>query len=181
VGERKRERERERERVALKYPKLKHPKQRTSTNVSNRFGRCDSSITHLISKLYCHSRGWSLLKHFLMTSLNGTVTLEKMNSITVRIRKDLKLHVTRIRDVSLQQDTIIRKRSQGLTSSRLELCLKFIRCVHNSHTLTTSTEYGFDHHRKSHIFGFLEQKLIVLLITVIPRNTRNTSFCHDTF
>lgn len=153
----------------------------TGAFVSHGTCRIDCTLAHGVAQLLGHAGSRSFLQDLLMPSLHGAVALKQVHHIVVLVSKDLELNVTRTLDVSLQQHPVVREGGQGLALAGLQLLLKLVSGMHNTHALSTATQYRFDHQRKAHILRFGGQVLEALVVPVVARHNRHLSLDHDVF
>src|SRR5699024_196862 len=83
----------------------------TSTKVFYVASQLKSCFCHFIPHFLTNYRTWSLLKQFLMTTLDTTITFTKMNTISILIKKDLYFNVSCILYIFLYIEVTISKYS----------------------------------------------------------------------
>ena len=65
----------------------------TRITVTNMFYKSDRTLENSLTNLFRYSKCRCIFNNFLVTSLNRTVTVIKMNNISIIIRKDLNLNM----------------------------------------------------------------------------------------
>src|SRR5438132_4946944 len=101
--------------------------------------RGDRRFGHLLTKFVRVARSGRLLDHFLIPPLNGAVAFEEMDDVALSVAQDLKLDVTRLLDVSLQEQAVISERLGRLAPGRLDLALQLGRGAHDLHSFSSAT------------------------------------------
>ena len=69
---------------------------RTCANVTDRVRRRDRSLAHLAASRFSHSRRRRFFHHFLVTTLQRTIALEQVNTMSELIGKHLNLSLIHI-------------------------------------------------------------------------------------
>lgn len=94
--------------VMLIWVKVKYEFYCSCIIVSNSFCSLNSRTTNHISNLISNIRG-CFFNNFLMSSLNRTVSLIKMNIISMLIAKNLNLDMSWLSYILFNQNSIVRK------------------------------------------------------------------------
>ena len=87
---------------------------RSSINIAHCFGCLNCGLTNLGSNCLSNLRG-SLLNNFLMTSLDRAVSLIKVDIVSMLITEDLKLDMSWLLDVFLNNHMLIIKTLESLS------------------------------------------------------------------
>ena len=138
-------------------------------------------LSHFLSKLMRNGNTWRFFDHFLMTSLDGTVTLSEMNHVSVFVSKNLHLHMSRVLHKPFQIHGVVRKRMNGFLLRCFKQFGKLLLVSRNSHSFSAAACRSLDHHRKSDFFYcFLCFRYRVNRF-LCARNYRNFGFSHGVF
>ena len=86
----------------------------TSINITDSLGSLDCGLTNLCADLLGNLRR-CLFNDLLMTALDGAVALVKVYIVTMTISEYLKLDVTWLLNVSLNNDVLIIETLEGLS------------------------------------------------------------------
>lgn len=121
----------------------------TGIAVVDRLGELDSisqdGVASLDRQVLCRGK----LNDLLVTSLNGAVTLVKVDDVAVAVTKELNLNVLGLIQETLDEDSAVAEGRLSLRCSSLERVLEFLLVANNSHTTTTTSEGGLDDDRKA--------------------------------
>ena len=100
----------------------------------------------------------------------------------MRVGQDLQLDVPRIDQILFEEDRCVAKRGQCFPLTGPQRVHKVFLVPHQTHSLATTTQYGFDEYGKSNLLGLCEEKLgFLVAVTVVPRRRRNSSLFHNSF
>ena len=108
-----------------------------------------------------------------MPTLQRAIALEEIDAIAVRIREDLDLDVSRLRQIFLEQQRVVAEGGFRFALGAGDRVGKLSRGAHNAHPLATATRRSFDQHRIADALGFRTQCLEILGCTVIAGNERH--------
>ena len=116
----------------------------TSILVVGTGGQIAGILVQLLAKLVRERPSGGHLNDLLMTSLDGAITLVKMNNVAGTITKDLDLNVTGTLNELLHKDGTVTETGQSLTGGRLEEGLDILHVANDTHSLTTATHGSLD-------------------------------------
>lgn len=95
---------------------------------------------NLLREMRCRSD----LDDLLVTTLNGAVTLEKVDGVANSISEDLDLNVTRALKEALDEDSAIAERRLSLGNGALEGVLEVRLLAYDAHSTSSTTHRGLD-------------------------------------
>ena len=126
--------------------------------------RASAQATLPISVLWgsIDGRGGGLLDDFLISPLDGALTLAQMDDVPVRIGQDLDLDVPGAWDVALQKDAIIPEALSRLLPGFLESGGEFLGPVHDAQAPASAARGRLDENRVPELFGDSLQALRVV-------------------
>lgn len=81
-----------------------------------------------------------------MSSLDGTISLEEMDDISMRITQQLNLDMSRFIQKSLDEDSSISKSRLGFTDCTLETVFEGFLISYDTHASSSASHCGFDDH-----------------------------------
>src|SRR5438445_11639454 len=96
-----------------------------------------------------------------------------MNDVSIRIAEDLKLDVSRLFDVPLEQKAIVAERLHRLAARGIERPLELRRRPHDLHPLPAPARGDFDEDRKPDALSFVRQSGVRLILAGIAGTDRN--------
>lgn len=111
----------------------------------------------------------------LVTSLDGTVSLKEMDTVTLTIGKKLDFDVSGSVKESLDKDGTITESTLGLTDSSLKALLETLLVPNDSHTSSTTTHSSLDDDREPILLNELGSLVIRLDRTRSTGDDWNTS------
>ena len=120
---------------------------RSGIFVSCRFCGTHCHRSHFFSQSFIQHAAWRFFNHFLMISLNGTVTLPKLNDVAEFIGKNLKLNMFRLFDIFLDIHGIVSETADCFQLCYLEIFQKIFRCLRKPHAFSSASKCRFYHDR----------------------------------
>ena len=123
--------------------------------------------------------GWCFFNDFLVSALDGAVTLVEMNVVAKLIAEDLDLDVPWLGDVLLDEDAVVGEGLEGLSLAGLKRLHEFVSVPDDSHALASSAGNCLDQHRILHLVGLLEEIIGILFLAVVARHNWNVGSRHD--
>jgi hypothetical protein len=124
----------------------------TSRDVSDQATKADSSALHSLEGRLLGDSDRSLLNNLLMTTLNGTITTEQGDVVTVLISQQLNLQMAGVSSQLHDEDG----RTRNLVGGGIVESDKFLLVLDLSDTLTTTTFGSLDHNREANLLGLLQ-------------------------
>ena len=82
-------------------------------------------------------------------------------------------------NVLFNDDMLITEAFHSLTLGSIELIEELFFMSDNTHSLATAAEGGLDDDGEADLFGFTEQKLGILVVTMVARHDRHLRVAHD--
>ena len=122
----------------------------------------DCVLAKLIPELVRDSQGWSELDNLLVSSLDGAVTLEEVNDVSIVIAHDLDFDVLWTLKIFLKEYCAVAECSLSLALCSLNTFKQLLLIVGNSHSSTTATCSSLYYDRIS--AAFCELKSILCLL-----------------
>src|SRR5580700_534140 len=113
-----------------------------------------------------------------MAPLNGTISLEEVDTITARIGKDLYLDVAWPVEILLDQDAIVSKTVLSFTAASSQQIVELCDSVNHPHPFATAACPRFQHDGVSDHLGLRAQESGCLIFTVITWENRNPRLGH---
>ena len=122
---------------------------RSGICITDRFCSQYRVLIHFLPRLRIDRRRRRFLDQLLMVSLYRTVTLTERHDISMRIRHNLDLDMSRIDDKALNVHRVIPERIRGLLLRNVKLELKLIRRFRDTHALSSAAGGCLDHDRET--------------------------------
>src|SRR5579883_1503857 len=151
---------------------------RTSANIADARGAFHRCRTHSITHLFRNDRRGRLLYQFLVTTLNGALTLVIVNDGTMGIAEDLNLNVAWLIDILLDVDVTIVESRRCLGLRHHHLLREIVHIVNDTHTTASTASHGFDDDRKPNRFGNLTRLINILYNAIGAADNGHTCFTH---
>ena len=129
----------------------------TSRDVTDELTETNSGILHSLERVGLRDGDGSLFDNLLVTSLNGTITTEQGDVVSVLISKKLDLKMAGVAGKLHDKD----RRARNLAGGSLVESLEALLLGSLSDTLTTTTLRSLDHDREANLLGSLK--------TLLPR------------
>ena len=126
----------------------------TSIHIADSFGSLDCGLPNMSADLLSNLR-WCLFDDLLMAALDRAVALVKVYIVTMTVSEYLKLNVTWLLNISLNNNVLIIETLKGLSLSSIQLVMELLLMPHNSHTLATATEGCLDDNWEPDLFALL--------------------------
>jgi hypothetical protein len=150
----------------------------SSVKVPNSLCSCDCSISDSLSK-----KGVNLTRSFLddllVSSLDGAISLVKIDIVAMHISEDLHFDMPWLLNVLFNEHMVVTKTLHAFSLGSVQL-IKELGLLHNdSHTFSTTSERCLQHHWKANLFGLFKEELRVLVISVISLYDWHISFIHN--
>ncbi len=82
---------------------------RTSAYIVNRLSGLNCGFTHLFTQFITKTGSWCFFDYFLVTTLNGTVTIRKIDTVAMLVSKYLDFHMARLQYAFFDQKLLIAK------------------------------------------------------------------------
>jgi hypothetical protein len=122
---------------------------RSGAEVIGRTSDLDRGFTQFFANPGVKIDGGSHLHHFLMTSLNGAITLVQVEDIPVLISQNLHFDVLCAANKALEKNRIISERRRGFLSGFCNLGLEFTFVFNDAHSAPSSPKGGFYDQRET--------------------------------
>ena len=113
------------------------------------FGDLDCIVTDGFSDFYRKRPCRCILNNFLITSLQGAVTLKQMNRVAIFISEDLYLDMFWLNQEFFDKDIVVAKCFLSFRLNQLKGRFHFFRCKAASHTTTAAASCCFQNNRES--------------------------------
>mmetsp|Transcript_38226 Transcript_38226/g.74046 ORF Transcript_38226/g.74046 Transcript_38226/m.74046 type:complete len:354 (+) Transcript_38226:2589-3650(+) len=139
----------------------------------------NSIATDGFSHFVCDQRSRCHLDDFLVTSLDGTVTLEQVDNVPVFVTDDLHLNVPWVLNELLEEHTTVPKSRSRLRGSSDETFRQLILVPAQTHSTTSSAERGLSHDRVTDFIGELQSFFHIANNPIASRNDRNVGFVSE--
>ena len=149
--------------------------------VAHSLGQSDRLFAHCLAGFLVEERRRSLFDHFLVTTLDRTLTLVQVNGVAMAVSENLNFDVARLGDEFLDKDTVVAERVRRFVLGGLEPFAGFGVVPCDAHTLTTATSGGFDHDRITDLVRNFDGLFGVLDQTHVTRNGVHLSILSDLF
>ena len=141
---------------------------RADTVVSDCRGSPDSGLPHGFADLRRDNRRGGFFDEFLMTPLDGAVTLAQMDHVAMLVGQDLDLNMPRLFAILLDIDFRVAETGLGLGACRSKGIGQGCLGVDNLHAATATAGGGLDDHRETDLLGNLDRLLDVLTPSLVP-------------
>jgi hypothetical protein len=112
-------------------------------------------------------------KSGFQTHLNRAISLPETDRAAKRISKHLHFDVPWLLDILFDQHIVVSERLQSFSTSRLQRFAKRSLVIDYAHPLPATSKDGFDENWEGDLLCFLQEKLGVLILSVISRHARN--------
>jgi hypothetical protein len=97
---------------------------RAGAHVVHGTGRCHRGLAHLLAQLGRHAGCGGFFQHLLVAALHGTVALEQVHAVAMRVAKHLDLNVARALHVLFDQHRVVAKAVDGFALARCSAASK---------------------------------------------------------
>ena len=154
---------------------------RASAHVVACFGNVYGAFTHGRSQFRSEYRTWCFFYHFLVSSLNTTLSFEQVNNISVRICDHLNLNVSRTCYIALNKYRTIAKSVFRFRDGTHHLAFEFMLIFHKSHSFSASTCARFDEEWESYFLRYLQCLSSIFNCFICTWNHRDTVVFHRCF
>src|SRR5215813_1241689 len=114
-----------------------------------------------------------------MAPLQRAIALVKVNGITVSVREDLQLDVSRTCHIFFNQDADIAEGSPGFALSTFQRGFEIGMTINAAHALTTAASHSFYQNRIANLVGLLLKEFWLLPVAVIPKDNGYIGLLHE--
>src|SRR5690606_29023197 len=121
--------------------------------VTDSHGAFNSRIAHAFTQVVSNEWRRGFLYKFLVTTLNGAVTLRKVRYLAVLVADQLNFDVTRLFNELLQVDTVVAESSLGFSTGIVPCLVEFLFAFDNAHPASTTTGSCLDDNRVLDFLG----------------------------
>ena len=126
-----------------------------SVLITDLAAQLDGSFTELTHDLWIEIDGRGDFDDFLVSSLNGAISLMEVHNIAVFVAEDLHFDVFGASDKAFEENGGVAKSDAGFVLGFLQEWEQLGLITDHSHAASTPTEGGFDDERKADVFGKL--------------------------
>src|SRR5215831_606053 len=141
--------------------------------VTDRLGKGDRLLAHLLARCRIEQWRWRLFDHFLIAPLDRTFTLAEIDDVAMFIAQHLNFDMSRIRDKFFYENTFIAERRPGLRTRASEAFSNFRHVVGDAHPLSPASRACLDHDRITDVAGDLDCLDFVLDHPQMARHRRH--------
>jgi len=124
----------------------------TSGYVTDETTKRDSGLLHVLESLRAGNRDGSLFDNLLMTTLNGTITSEKRDVVSVLVSKKLYFQVASATRELHDED----RRTRDFVGGGLVESSEVLFAADHTNTLTTTTFGSLDHDGETNLASSLQ-------------------------
>lgn len=157
---------------------IKNKLDRSCIIISNSLSCFNCCLSNLGPKLSIDG-WWSLLDNLLMPSLDGAIPLVKVDIISMFVSKNLNFDMPWLLDVFLDKHMVITETLHAFPLCRIELIEELWLLHDDSHSLTTSSKRGFEHHWEPNFMGLGKKEFRILIVSMISFDDWNICGVHD--
>ena len=136
-------------------------------------------LAHSAAQLGRDERRRRFLDHLLVAALRRALALAQMNDVALAVAKDLKLDVSRLLDVALQQNPIATEGAGRLALAGFQRGWKFCRCIDDAHAFAAAAVRGLDHQRVADAVGLELKSGRVLVLAGVAGHNRHAVAGHQ--
>ena len=115
--------------------------------IADGFRKCAGLFAHGFAGCLVKKRAWRLFDDFLISALDRTLPLAKIDAIAMSVGQHLDFDVPRLRHEFLDEDPVVAERGCSLILRRLKALARLLVVPRDPHPLAATTGGGFDHHR----------------------------------
>src|SRR5574337_549105 len=141
--------------------------------------RLHSYSTDFPTQFVIDYRGGCFFDQFLMSPLNGTVSLSEMDHPTVLIGQNLHLDMARFQKVPFKVHTVIAEGRFRFSLSCLKSSAQVFGLVDDTHAAPSPSSRSFDNDGKADLLRRLQRILLAAQFAWTPRRDRKSSLRHD--
>src|SRR3984957_16312489 len=125
---------------------------RADVRIADDFSRAHSSLAHLLAQARSQNRARRLLDDFLMTPLNRTVALAKVNRVALQVGENLKLDVTHTLEIFLEVHFLRAERRLGLALRQRKKARQLVAVANDTHAFAAAAGSSLDQNRVAEAF-----------------------------
>ena len=152
----------------------------TCTSVVHRLGDLQSVVADVLSLLLCQAERRSKFDHFLVSSLDGTVTFIQMYDVAVTVSQDLHFDMLRTFQIFFNEDIVDTECLLRFTLGTAVLFYHFFLRSYDTHTSSAASGCRLQHNRVSAFICELQSHLFRRYGFCDARDSRHTyAVCHD--
>ena len=152
----------------------------TCTSVVHRLGDLQSVVADILSLFLCQAERRSKFDHFLVSSLDGTVTFIQMYDVAVAVSQDLHFDMLRTFQIFFNEDIVDTECLLRFTLGTAVLFYHFFLRSYDTHTSSAASGRCLQHNRVSAFICELQSHLFRRYGFCDARDSRHTyAVCHD--
>ncbi len=141
--------------------------------VTDRLGKRDRLIAHLLSCRRIKQRTWRLFDHLLIAPLDRAFALAKVDDVAVLVAKHLDFDVARIGDEFLDEYPFVAERRFRFRTGAREPFSDLGLAVRDAHALAAAARTRLDHHGIADLLGNLDRLRLAFDHPEMPRHRRD--------
>ena len=158
-----------------------HKFHRTRALVFHRFRQRNRLLAHGFARGFADKGTWRLFNHFLVTPLNRTLALVKVQDVTVRVSNQLNFNMARLFNKFLNEDTVIAKAVSGFIAATGKALQSFFIIESHAQAFATAARRSFDHDGITNTLGNLNCTFWRFNRIINARNTVHTGLARQLF